>query len=362
MTIAGDVYPKEYTSFVSKLSPANLDIGFILSYSCIVTTDFYDRLLFATMTPPIVLLVLLGSYLHVKTRYCISEVASRVVRHKHQTAALFVVFFVYSSVSNTVFQTFVCDELDDGVSYLRADYSITCTTSRHSDFKVYAVLMVFVYPIGIPAVFAWWLARNRRDLVRVDRDTLVHLAPMKGIWNAYKPSRYYFEVVECGRRIALTGIAAFVPTTNTAQIPAVLLVSVVFVFASETVSPFAKSVDMGLYRWGNCIIVASLYVAFLQTIEIDLDATLSLSAFSRVLIAANAFAILAVVIQTVLLVITWHAVGKEAVVMLETPIRRNAPLALEPRGSLSRECKDGERDFNAFINNGVGMRTRRAVR
>ncbi|CAN0486022.1 unnamed protein product, partial [Laminaria digitata] len=41
---------------------------------------------------------------------------------------LFIVFFVYSSVSFTIFRTFVCDDLDDGTSPLRADCSLVCTS------------------------------------------------------------------------------------------------------------------------------------------------------------------------------------------------------------------------------------------
>eukprot|EP00904_Undaria_pinnatifida_P012520 jgi/Undpi1/8399/HiC_scaffold_25.g10867.m1 len=146
--IAGNVYPELYQNFVSKLSPINVDIGFSLTYSCVVVTNFYDRLLLATIAPPLMLVVLAGSYVIGKVLYRrsrdlevravlnrsisgleVSAVSNRrrsfdfwglnVVRQKHQQAALFVLFLVYSSVSYTVFQTFVCDELDNGVSYLR---------------------------------------------------------------------------------------------------------------------------------------------------------------------------------------------------------------------------------------------------
>ncbi|CAN0538703.1 unnamed protein product, partial [Laminaria digitata] len=80
------------------------------------------------------------------------------------SASLLLAFWVYSSFSYTIFQTFSCDDLDDGKAYLRADYSLECSTTRHSAFKTYSLFMACVYPVGIPAVFAWCLARNRRDL------------------------------------------------------------------------------------------------------------------------------------------------------------------------------------------------------
>ncbi|CAM9139429.1 unnamed protein product, partial [Laminaria digitata] len=159
--------------------------------------------------------------------------------------------------------------------------------------------MACVYPVGIPAVFAGCLARHRRDLVKPNREEMEHLRPLNAIWAAYKPSRYYFEVVECGRRISLTAIAAFVLPNSTAQISIVLLFAVVFVLISEALSPFNEGVDMGFYRWGNGIIVASLYLAFLLKVEIE--STQSSSAFSSVLIAANIFKAVVVVVEIVLL-------------------------------------------------------------
>ena len=162
--------------------------------------------------------------------------------------------------------------------------------------------MVCVYPVGIPAVFAWLLARRRHDLVKPDREAMTHLQPLKGLWGAYRPSRYYYEVVECGRRIVLTGIAAFVLPNSTAQIAIVLLAAFVFEFISESVSPFDKEVDTILYRWGNGIIVASLYIALLMKMEVGNESMEAVSAFSVVLIVANVAMAATVLLQTVLLI------------------------------------------------------------
>ncbi|CAM9183364.1 unnamed protein product [Laminaria digitata] len=112
--------------------------------------------------PLVVFVVLADTYAISKKRNGRSELAIRSVRHKHLSAALFVMLFVYSSVSFTVFQTFVCNPLDDGVEYLRADYSLFCWSDEHVAYVTHASVMVSVYPIGIPAPFTWWLGRNRR--------------------------------------------------------------------------------------------------------------------------------------------------------------------------------------------------------
>lgn len=304
--IAGDTYPDVYDDFISTLSFINVDIGFFVSSSCVVRTNFYHRLLFATITPLVILLVLRVTYHIAKKRNENSPRALLAVKEKHLKAGLFIAFFIYSSVSYTIFQTFVCDTLDDGVSYLRADYSLTCSGKEHSYYVVFAAAMVFVYPIGIP-LFCWnWMRGNREELQRVDRDSVARLKPFQGIWASYKPSRYYYEIIEFGRRITLTVVAVFVLPGSSAQIAVVLLLAVVFLFVSESLSPFGKSIDMGLYRWGNGIVLGSMYVALLLKYDVSQEEDGALSAFAGVLVAANVFMVAAVIVQTYLMVKEWR--------------------------------------------------------
>lgn len=52
---------------------------------------------------------------------------------------------VFTSASALAFETFACDdEVGDGDSYLRADYSLSCKTDLHSFFKGYALFMILV--------------------------------------------------------------------------------------------------------------------------------------------------------------------------------------------------------------------------
>ncbi|MEP6125593.1 MAG: hypothetical protein ABJ244_04805, partial [Marinobacter sp.] len=183
---------------------------------------------------------------------------------------------------------------------------------RYTIYKAYAILMVCVYPIGLPVILAWWLLRNRVDLKKANRTANQHLESFSGIWGPYRPSRYYYEVVESGRRIALTATASFVPPDSVAQIAVVLLVAAVFLFISESLSPFSSSVDMALYRWGNGIILASMYVGLLLKVDTSNEETSALSAFGAVLIAANVFLVVAVLVQSVLMVFKWKGVANSA--------------------------------------------------
>lgn len=94
-------------------------------------------------------------------------------------------------------------------------------------------------------------------------------------------------------------------------------------FISEAVSPFEKQADMNLYRWGNSIIVSSMYVAFLMKIDVASDKGRALLTFSGVLILANLFMVVTVILQTALLMKEWRE-ARGQIRALDEPIRRTA--------------------------------------
>ena len=166
-----------------------------------------------------------------------------------------------------------------------------------------------------------------------------HLQPLRGVWAVYKPSRYYYEVVESGRRIALTAIAAFVLPNSATQLYIViaLLFAVGYVHISKVVSPFQKAIDTGLDRWGNGVVVASMYVAFLSNVKFSENVASEgyLLTFSGVLIAANVLMVVTVLIQTVLLAKAMHE-RKNAVRVSEIPVRRTQLVPMIELRSLSQ--------------------------
>ncbi|CAB1118869.1 unnamed protein product [Ectocarpus sp. CCAP 1310/34] len=270
--------------------------------------------------------------------------AMGVVKHRHLSVALFVMFVIYATVSYTIFETFVCDPLDDGISYLRADYSLTCETETHTAYRVYAGLMILVYPVGIPCVFGWWLFKHRHELKQEGRERRAALKPAADLWEPYKPSTYYYEaaqpppyldklprrlssqclpcppasadmppsatptlekVVECFRRIALTGFAVFIYPDSSAQVAIVLLLAIVFMVVSEFLSPFARPIEMWLYRTGHYVVFASMYLALLLRVDVSDENNQSQEVFSGVLVIAHAAMLLVVVLQGLLIFAGW---------------------------------------------------------
>lgn len=295
--VAQDVFPKEYEKFLSYITFVNFDIGVIVSYSCLFSPSFHGRLLFSTIVPMLVLTILALAY-HVAKRRGYAAQHGLALRHRHQSAAASVVFFVYSSVSSVIFQTFSCEDRFSGHRSLRADHNILCDSDLHKYFMMYAGLMAVVYPIGIPAFFSWWLRRNRKYLKTSDRDTAVHLQPYSGVWSAYTPSRYYFELVEYGRRLTFSMSSAILIPDSVDHIAIVFSLAMVFMFVSESLSPFKSSLDMSLYRWGNGVVLSSMYVALLMKANESDGEFRVFSVFGWLLIMSNIVTIVVVLVET----------------------------------------------------------------
>ena len=320
-------YPPAYETFLATLSVVNLNLGSILSLSCVVETHFYVWLVLATIAPIAVLCALAVTYQVAIVRNSHSIHAMRVARNKHISVGLFLLFVVYPSVSHTIFQTFVCDPLDSGDSYLRADYDLVCWTTTHVTFMTYAGIMVLVFPVGIPAVFAWMLFINRDGIKSVQNTTTNgnRVPPesevIKDLWAPYKPSRYYYEVIECGRRIALTGLVVFIYPGSTAQVAIEALLAFVFYSLSEIISPFAEPLDAWLYRSGTWVIFLSMYLAMLLKMDATDEDSHSQNVFAGLLIAAHGGMILVVIANALLYALK----GYREVRAIEIPMMAQHP-------------------------------------
>ena len=289
-----------YQTFLNAIDVINPDFGVVVSTGCLWPgVDFHDRLLASTLWPLAALGLLMVTYtmaLRKKSASC--ETVRETIRNKHLSVVLLLLFLVYSSVSSNVFRMFACDPVDDGNSYLRADYRIMCTDAKHQTLQVYAAVMIAVYPVGIPLLYAVLLYRHRAIL----SDSGANKAKARAIadlWAPYRPSAFYYEVVECGRRLLLTGVVVFIFPNAAAQVAITIMNSLFFFVVSEVLSPYACVTDTWLSRGGQVIILFSMYDALLLKIDVSKERSQSQSVFAAVLVAGHVVLILAVVVEAI---------------------------------------------------------------
>lgn len=308
--MANVVYPGIYQHFLDGVNMLNFDISWVFSVSCVLGLDFYDRLLLVTLAP-IVAVAFLGVTFSVAVlRNCYSDRDLADVRHRHLSAVLLLTFLVYSSVSSILFQTFACDSLEDGNIYLRADFRIQCDSPKHAVFTVYAGFMAALYSLGIPTLYAWLLLKDRDLLTNRDdsndgsnkdvRVTNQRVRSTSTLWKPYKPKRFYYEIIECMRRILLTGVVVFYPD-SAAQIAVTLTIAFTFAMVSEGLDPYASSWDTWVSRTGHVVVFISVYVALLLKLDVSREQHESQKTFEVVLIFAHICMVTAVLGEALVL-------------------------------------------------------------
>ncbi|CAM9486398.1 unnamed protein product [Discosporangium mesarthrocarpum] len=345
-------FPPVFQTFLSTLDLLNLDIGWLLSTVCVIKVNFYTRLVVVTVGPLLLLLALGITFLCATRKLGLRpfSVSSSVVtgtghdlqmpfgsqrqrlspgsssegaeasvlervKDKHNKVILVVAFLLYSTVSTVIFQTFTCDNLDDGESYLRADYRITCGTDAHRAHVIYASWMILVYPIGIPVMYAVLLYRKRKLIYskdvygegpaanpdyttrRLQDRRITHIAPL---WEAYRPKRYYYEVVECMRRILLTGCLVFILPNTAGQAAVACVLSASTIVAFALLRPFIDPRDHKAYVLGALTIFLTMFMGLVIKVDVSNEDARSQFVLSVLLICMIMFILASAVVECVL--------------------------------------------------------------
>jgi hypothetical protein len=210
-------------------------------------SNHHAVLLVYTLLPIAMSAVLLGAYFHLlkKPNRDVNAVA---LRNSIFEMFLFLTFVILPSVSIKIFSTFACREFDDGKWYLKVDYSIDCDTSTHIAYGAWAVIMTFVFPIGIPAMY-WYLLYRKKHLLNgrqkekektMNEDDALRealkereaneaehgtLKSLSFLYGNYEPKYWWFEVFETLRKLALTGFLTILCPGTGAQILFSLIMS-----------------------------------------------------------------------------------------------------------------------------------------
>jgi hypothetical protein len=135
--------------------------------------------------------------------------------------------------------------------------------------------MILVYPLGIPALYTALLWRHR-DAVRATatatrpRIDRMHansaLMSSAFLWQPYTVRMYYWQVVECARRLLLTGVMVFFMWSTTATEAAIgCLLAVQLILAAVVLicAPHKDSWDQCAYILGASAIFLTMLMALL---------------------------------------------------------------------------------------------------
>ena len=212
------------------------------------------------------------------------------------------------SVSSTIFAAFVPEIYDgageDGTWLLRVDRSIRMDSTQYKAVLLpYAVVMIFVYPVGVPCLYGALLWRSRHTLQKLQRlemqaESRFRSAKLDALALAsddtqadaiaaaterhqqdtdwldeqrnglktttrklvagYEFRTYAFELFECGRKIALVGLPVFFTPGSAEQITLGLMVCFLTFGTYAHFAPYVADDDDRLATFAQIIIFFSL--------------------------------------------------------------------------------------------------------
>lgn len=302
-TVLNVTFPLSFMTFILILSIFNINFIAYLHIGCIYHQNFYDELVQVTIAPFIMFfVVLIVLTIRLVIAYRINDINPSYDHQKYRRgtifAALIISFVLFSPVSIVIFQSFACETFDDGNSYLIADYSINCDTPEHSFYIAYASIMVLIYPVGVPLTYLI-LLRLEKDkvnprtelVVRADerdlvsdiviqhekiklRDSYEELKYISFLYETYQPRRWYFEIIDCFRRLTLTAIPVLILRGTMAQIVLVLLISLTCVAAYTELKPFIRKSDNLVAISTQWSITLTLIIAVMLRSDDSQDKTL----------------------------------------------------------------------------------------
>ncbi len=239
-------FPQPFAKIVQWLSFLQLDIMH-LPVGCIARFDFYQKLIFSTIAPMVVIAVVALTFL-VRVQFVSDEEAKQKVFAVHVKLALFVSFMTYPTTSATVFEMLrPCDDFQYSPSFLAADRQLECGTSKYDAFIVYAFFMVLLIVIGVPLVYATLLYRNRsrvdppckdetmKQRVRAQDAEVAHIT---FLFKDYRSGCMYMEPIELLRRMLMIGLVGFCGERSETQSAVGTLISLLSVFLYREMHPF----------------------------------------------------------------------------------------------------------------------------
>ena len=261
----GTAFPSPFSSFLVALGIAGFDLPLETFIGCLFRPNHYTEVFVATLAPVGILTVTIAFYSFMYFRA--SEAAAdykQVLRGSGQGAMLLVCYVFVPVTSRSIFGCFQCDHFDDGSNLLAVDYSLSCEDSMYTAMVIYASIMVLIWPIGGPLLFACTLYPRRKDLsgdtltasrlaasrpealeeeIIEGRDLDASLNGIRVLFDSYRPTTWFWEVVVMMRRLVLTGAIVVLPRGSVSQCTVGIFMCILAVILQQTYRPYIEPTE-----------------------------------------------------------------------------------------------------------------------
>jgi hypothetical protein len=236
-------FPTAYINVLSYFTVVNLDFLSLVRSECFMETNWHTRVYFMGAGCII-------CWLGTVSAFYKGEIKGKVgtVFRKAMGVLTVLGYFIYPSANMVFFQTFNCQQIDTAV-YLRSDLGIDCSDPEHRAVQMFAALMIVLFSFGLPSLYLGLLWPHRKGIAAQSgraRAALKDVKMLKFFYIDYKTEYFYWDVLECMRKLLLTGIAVlFVPGSMIQAAGSVAVIGI-YTVAIASLKPYEKARDNSL--------------------------------------------------------------------------------------------------------------------
>jgi hypothetical protein len=273
VVLIGTVYdvslPADYVDFLANFKVFTMDIFQMFQLQCVVKFSFHKVLVAASAVGLVI--VFLAVVLEIMAGACdkladkcnmTSCVGSSLVNGVSK--ALFIVlYFFYPGISNVFFRTFNCKSIDNE-SYLVTDVAINCEDADHIEMERLAAACIVFWGVGVPLLFVVALFPSRHNIK--NRNYTPNCERLSFFFMDYKAKYWYFEAVECAKKILVVGFAAMILKASILQLALSLFIMLAYTHMVSVMKPYRQNIDNALAVAANALLSVTLFGALLLKI------------------------------------------------------------------------------------------------
>ncbi len=195
-----------------------------------------------------------------------SETSSLELKEKVIQLSIIVIYFALPSVSQNIFDAVNCrpfqisDEPIVYQSYLLMNMDIVCDSKTDAEYGriMISFWALFAIWIILTPILSLWLLKRVSTAIRTNRITMLANS-CRFLWNDYKPSFWYWDVVDILRKIILTGLIIFIDrkegSNKFMRLTVAIVFSVIYSFILLSLRPYRRSDDYFCAFASNMLLV-----------------------------------------------------------------------------------------------------------
>jgi hypothetical protein len=276
MSFAFDIeWPNLFDELVALTKLLSIDVASLLPMGCFAGVWTFTGNFYFQIGYPLIVLLLFFALYKVRKSQLPEQVdpPDREIKVQYEdltesslNACFTFIFMIFPAVSQTIFKALIPQPLSEDTTLLRVDFQVDFESTEHTVVMYVAVLMILVYPLGIPIAIVYMLSANRDGLLTPESVERKRFDPLVG---DYKLTCYYWEAIEMFRKVLLTGIMSFFVPGSIFQLIFGVLISAGFLGLSVSLRPYLSRFNNRFKIATDIAVLATFSVAIMMNANVD---------------------------------------------------------------------------------------------